>query len=68
MGHRFVVLVAVVAIALGLLFASAGFFLPPGSAAIPASLAFSMIGGLAFSVATTLKDQELRIQRLERRE
>jgi len=67
MGPRYVLSVAAVAVGLAVFFAIAGFFLPPGNAAIPTALAFVATGVLGGTVSRTFRHQEERISNLERR-
>jgi len=66
-GHRHVLSIAAAAIGFAVLFAIGGFFLAPCNAAIPAALAFAVVGMLGGASARTFKDQDERIRRLERR-
>jgi hypothetical protein len=56
----------VVAVVFAVGFAIAGFFLPPGNAAIPTSLAFTMIAVVVAVLGQRLKSCSDRIDRLER--
>ena len=66
-GSRYVFVVGVCALGFGGVFAISAFFLPPGNAAVPVSIAFVLISALANGVAVALKRQEDRIARLEQK-
>jgi hypothetical protein len=60
------VTIASFALILALGFALAGFFLAPGNAAVPTSLAFTFIAMLGMDVARSLRIQAERLAQLER--
>jgi xanthosine utilization system XapX-like protein len=66
MDGRAVTVIASLALILAVGLALAGFFLAPGNAAIPTSLAFTFIGMLGIAVGRSLKTQAERLAHLER--
>jgi xanthosine utilization system XapX-like protein len=66
MDGRAVTIIAGFALILAIGLALAGFFLAPGNAAIPTSLAFAFIGMLGITVGRSLKVQAERLAQLER--
>jgi hypothetical protein len=59
-------MIASLALLLAVGLALAGFFLGPGNAAIPTSLAFTFIAMLGIAVGRSLKLQARRLTQLER--
>ena len=66
MDGRAVTVIAGFALIFAVGFALAGFFLAPGNAAIPTSLAFTFIAMLGINVGRSLKVQAERLAQLER--
>jgi hypothetical protein len=66
MDSRPVTIIASFALIIAVGLALAGFFLGPGNAAIPTSLAFTFIAMLGITVARSLKAQAERLAQLER--
>jgi hypothetical protein len=66
MDGRAVTMIASLALLLAVGLALAGFFLGPGNAAIPTSLAFTFIAMLGIAVGRSLKLQARRLTQLER--
>jgi hypothetical protein len=65
MDGRAVTMIASLALLLAVGLALAGFFLAPGNAAIPTSLAFTFIAMLGIAVGRSLKLQARRLTQLE---
>ena len=66
MDGRAVTIIASFALIIAVGLALAGFFLGPGNAAIPTSLAFTFIAMLGIAVGRSLKIQAERLAHLER--
>jgi len=66
LAHWYVFGLGVLALGFGMYMADAARQLPPGNAALPASLAFCFMGGLAVAIALSLKQLADRVSRLER--
>ena len=66
MDGRAVTIIASFALILAVGLALAGFFLAPGNAAVPTSLAFTFIAMLGINVGRSLKVQAERLAQLER--
>jgi hypothetical protein len=66
MDGRAVTIIASFALIIAVGLALAGFFLGPGNAAIPTSLAFTFIAMLGIAVGRSLKVQAGRLAQLER--
>jgi hypothetical protein len=66
MADRAVTIIAGFALIFAVGLALAGFFLAPGNAAIPTSLAFTFIAMLGIAVGRSLRTQAQRLAQLER--
>ena len=66
MDGRAVIVIASFALMFAVVLARAGFFLAPGNAAVPTSLAFTFIAMLGIAVARSLRVQAERLAQLER--
>ena len=66
MDGRAVTIIASLALTLAVVLALAGFFLAPGNAAVPTSLAFTFIAMLGIAVGRSLKIHAGRLAQLER--
>ena len=66
MDGRAVTIIASLALIPAVGFGLAGFFLAPGNAAVPTSLAFTFIAMLGITVGRSLKVQAERLAQLER--
>jgi hypothetical protein len=65
MDGQAVTMIARLALVLAVGFAIAGFFLAPGNAAVPTSLAFTFIAMLGIAVGRSLRIQAERLAQLE---